>query len=110
MNSKNSFKASFIARTNADILRVIALAVRKRDDMADVNILRVETAPDLSSARVYITAGADIMTNATGFFRNEIAQNLKIKRVPNLRFLVDSGAENSARVEGLLKQIAKGGS
>jgi len=103
MNSSN-----FLNRTNADILRILSVALRQKmadPTVADVTILRVDTAPDLSSCKVFVTACPDALTRASGFLRNEIAQTLNIRRVPALRFVVDNGGENAKVVEELLKKI-----
>jgi ribosome-binding factor A len=80
------------------------------ENFASVDILRVETAPDLGSARVYVNSavGAKELEKSVGFLRTEIANNMKIKRVPNLRFIVDNGEQNAQRVDELLKIINGG--
>ena len=108
MNSKNSVKDKYLDRVNADLTRILITALRQKINdvaLADVNILRVETSADLSTARVFVTGGAKELSAQTGFFRNEIAQNMKIRRVPNLRFLVDNGQANADRIEELLRQV-----
>jgi|GEM_PF-896826 len=108
--SRNSVKNNFMERTNADLMRVLTLALRQRmndESLLNVNILRVEASADLGTARIFVTGGADALNASTGFFRNEIAQNMKIRRVPNLRFVVDAGQANADRIEELLRQ-AKG--
>jgi len=105
-----SFKDSYMNRVNADLLRVLSVALRNRasdDKLLNVSILRVEASADLSTARVFVTGGADALNAIAGFFRNEVAQNLKIRRVPNLRFIMDEGQKNADRIEELLR-IAKG--
>jgi len=108
MNS--STKSNHINRINSDILRVLTIAIQQKmkDNLLDgVTILRVETTADLSECKVYVNDGIDALNKASGFLRNEIAQNIKMKQAPRLRFLVDKGIENAARVEELLKQIKK---
>jgi len=119
MNSKsNSVKGSYMERTNADILRVLSVALRQKahtEILSDVSILKVDASKDLSTARVYISTQSNIrqeivlseLNKLNGFFRNEIAQNIKIRRVPNLRFIVDEGSKNVNRVEELLQQISR---
>jgi ribosome-binding factor A len=100
--------SNYLQRTNSDILKIISIAVRQKlsdETLSDVTILRVDTAPDLSSCKVFVTDCPDALTRAGGFLRNEIAQNLKIRRVPALRFVVDNGGENAKKVEEILKKI-----
>jgi len=98
-----------MARTSADIFRILTLALQKIADpaMCDVHILRVEVSKDLSSAKVFVNNGAEKVEKVAGFFKTEIANNMRIKRVPNLRFIVDDGEKNAQRVEELLKQISQ---
>jgi len=94
-------------RVNADILRQLSVSLRKKGDpgLENASILRVETSADLSSARVFVTGGEEILNGLQGFFKNEIAQNLKIRRTPNLRFIRDDGQKNADRIEEILQQI-----
>jgi len=116
MNSKtkttstNSVKNAYMGRTNADIFRILTLALQKSGDknLTDVHILRVECSADLSTARVFINGGLKHMEGISAFLRNEIAQNMKVRKVPSLRFIIDDGAKNTARVEELLNELRKG--
>ena len=91
---------SRLGRVNADIFRVLTMA-----NNIDAHILRVEAAADLGTARVYVNGKREEFERATGFSKNEIAQKMKIRKVPALRFIVDEGEKNTARVEELLLQI-----
>ena len=103
---RNSVKDNFMERTNADLFRVLSMALRKHSDptIHTANILRVETSADLSTSRISVNGGADVLNANAGFFRNEIANNMKIRRVPNLRFMDDKGQQNADRIEELLRQ------
>jgi len=98
--TNNSVKDNFMARTNADIFRVLSYANKTQH-----HILRVETAADLGTCRVYVNGGAKEFAGAEGYYKTEIAKNIKIRKVPALRFILDDGEKNTARVEELLKQI-----
>jgi ribosome-binding factor A len=95
MNSR-----AYIGRINTDIFRVLTVA-----NPFDAHILRVEATPDLSVAKVFVNKDADKFAQKAGFFRNEIAQNINLRKVPNLKFIIDDGEKNTARVEELLKII-----
>jgi ribosome-binding factor A len=113
MNFKNnSVKNNFLGRTSADITRVLTMALRQKvqnEALADFAILRCEVSPDLGSCRVFVNGGVREFEKLTAFFKSEIADGIKIKRVPNLRFVLDDGEKNTARVEELLRQIKGGG-
>lgn len=106
-----SIKDNFLLRANADVGRVLSLALREKvheERLADFNILRCECSPDLSSCRVYVDGGVGDFEKLTAFFKNEIAHNVKLRRIPNLRFILDDGDKNVQRVEELLAQIHGG--
>jgi len=106
--SFNSVKDNYIKRIEADIFRILSLALRQKignENLVNENILRVEVSKDLSSCRVFISGALNEFESVSGLLRNEIAQNMSIRRIPNLRFIVDVGEENARRVDELLKQI-----
>jgi ribosome-binding factor A len=79
-------------------------------------VTRVELSPDLHYARVFVSvlgtpeeqAGTiDGLSSAVGFIRHEIGHRLTLRRVPELTFLVDHGAEEGERIEMLLRKIHK---
>ena len=96
MNSK-----AYIGRINTDIFRILTVS-----NPLDAHILRVEVTPDLGLAKVFVNKDAEKFATKTGFFKNEIA-SLNLRKVPNLKFIVDDGEKNTARVEELLKIINK---
>jgi ribosome-binding factor A len=80
-----------------------------------ISITQVETAGDLSSAKVFISvlgseedrkAALAALRGATGFFRHMLLPRLRLRRVPDLVFRADISLERGDRVLRLLKQIA----
>jgi ribosome-binding factor A len=80
-----------------------------------ISVTEVETAGDLSSAKVFISvmgseedrkAALAALRGATGFFRHMLLPRLRLRRVPDLLFRADTSLERGDRVLGLLKQIA----
>lgn len=81
-----------------------------------VSITEVLTSPDLRYAKVFISvmgnetekkATLKILTAAAGFFRRELAQQLTLRRVPELSFHQDDSIERGARLLELLEQTSK---
>ncbi len=79
-----------------------------------VTVTRVQVTPDLQLARVfYTTLGSDAerretargLDRATPFVRRQIGERLRLRRVPEIRFVFDKSVETQARVEELLRQI-----
>ena len=79
-----------------------------------VTIVDVNLSPDSSSAVVHYSvfnssADTDEITkalnNAGGFFQAKLANTLKSRNTPKLRFVFDSGFDHADRISSLLDQI-----
>ena len=79
-----------------------------------VTLTHVEVTPDLQHARVYYTSlgqpsarrqTARALERAAPFLRRQIAQRLRLRRMPEIHFTFDEGVEAQTRVEQLLREI-----
>ena len=79
-----------------------------------VTITRVQVTPDLQQARVFYTALGDdkarknsgrALERAAPFLRRQIGSRLRLKRVPELKFLYDESIAGQDRIEQLLNEI-----
>jgi ribosome-binding factor A len=82
-----------------------------------VTLTRVHVSPDLQAARVYYTSLADeagrrttarALERAAPFLRRQIGSRLRLKRVPELRFLYDDSIAGQDRIERLLNELQPG--
>jgi ribosome-binding factor A len=82
-----------------------------------VTLTRVQISPDLQSARVFYTALGDgtarrnsarALDRAAAFLRRQIGSRLRLKRVPELKFLYDESIAGQDRIEQLLNEIRTG--
>lgn len=99
--------------------RIAEILERRTNDprLRRITITGVEISPDFSSARVFFRPQDDAeevaaaLDKALGFIRRRLAEGLPLRRVPELRFLLDVSLERGARVEQVLREIAaeKGG-
>ncbi len=80
-----------------------------------IAITDVVTSPDLRTAKIYIShlgteadkqATIAAITAASGFFRKELANNLRLRRVPELTFYWDDSIERGAHIEELLDRVS----
>jgi ribosome-binding factor A len=80
-------------------------------------ITRVEITPDLGVAHVYVRTLIDAndknvklltrtLQRAAGRLRRLLGQQLRLKRVPELRFQYDEAPDLRARVDELLAEVA----
>jgi len=86
-------------------------------DAGLITITYVRITGDLRQARVFFTAhGADDaaaekvrvgLQSAAGFMRRQVGERLRLKVTPGLDFEVDRVLEQEARIEQLLREVAK---
>lgn len=79
-----------------------------------VTLTDVEVSADLKHATVYVQAPGDDqrkaealkgLTSAAGFIRSRLGQELRIRRTPELRFVIDRTQERAARIRELLADV-----
>lgn len=97
----------------SELARILQREVRDpRLGMVTVSYLRV--SGDLSHAEVGISAlgteterDASVRTleRAQGYVRSQLARTTRLKRVPELSFKLDRGAEHSQRISKILEDL-----
>ena len=84
-----------------------------------VTVTDVETAPDLSSARVWVSVIGQpderkqtmrALEHAMPFVRRELGGRIRIRRIPELLIRSDDSAQRGTRVLQLLAELEAGGS
>jgi ribosome-binding factor A len=79
-------------------------------------VTRVDLNPDFRSAHVWVSVAGEKeaqegtlegLASATGYLRHELSLRLRLRRVPELIFLLDHSAEDVHRIETLLEQANK---
>ena len=79
-----------------------------------ITITRVRVSPDLQVAHIYYTGLGDAtaqrstekaLVRVTPFVRRQLAQRLRLRRVPEIAFVFDKSIAHQARVEELLREI-----
>ena len=103
-------------RINGVIREVLGAAIAtdlKDPRVGFVTVTSVETSPDLSHARIYVSvlgseqereASLEGLQRAHGFLQSKIAGELRIKRTPTLTFHYDESIEQGMRVTELLDE------
>jgi ribosome-binding factor A len=83
-----------------------------------ISITEVDTAPDLSNAKVYYSVYGDEenqklarqhLERATNFLRRQLIGRLDLRYVPKLEFVFDRSLEEGARIMSLLRGIENEG-
>jgi len=108
------------ARLNQQFKREIShIFSRKVRDprVGRVIVTEVRVTPDLWIARVYFrpTEGGDSpedtqrgLEAAGSFIRRELGKVLRIRRIPELRFIHDSTLDSAHRIDEVLKEVLPG--
>ncbi len=104
-------------RNSEDIRRELTAILRTVKDprvTGLVSIVRVEVAGDMGSARVYVSSMDGLegarqavkgLTSAAGYMRRELGRALRLRNVPELRFVADDSIEHSADIARLLNDL-----
>jgi ribosome-binding factor A len=83
-----------------------------------VTVTDVETAPDLSTARVWVSVIGQpaereqtmrALARAMPFVRHELGSRIRIRRIPELQLRGDDTAQRGTRVLQLLAELEAGG-
>ena len=82
-----------------------------------VSINAVQTSPDLRHARVLVSCVCEekrkieileALQHSAGFFRTELAKNLRMRRVPELHFSWDSSIERGVNLSAYIDNVMGG--
>jgi len=82
--------------------------------VAGVTVTGVNAARDLSFATVYVRSEQDVeaaiagLDHASGFIRRELGQTLRLRKIPELRFVADHTLEHANRIAELLREANEG--
>ena len=104
-----------------EIYKVISTDLRNREPnmSAIISVINADVAPDLKSCKVYISiydvnaekrrSTFDTIVANAGYIRHALSQVLRIRTVPELRFILDDSMEYGDKIDRLLKKIEDNG-
>ena len=98
------------------------LAELIRDEVKDprlgmVSISGVEVSRDMAHAKVFVSvlgeepvavASLEALNHAAGFLRHELGRRMRLRSVPQLRFIHDRSLEEGARMSALIDAALAG--
>ena len=79
-----------------------------------LSIVKVDVTGDLSYATVYVSAiegyeatvaSVKALKGASGYLRRELGARLKLRKVPELRFVADDSIEQSANISRIIENF-----
>ncbi len=107
-----------IDRVSSDIKNALALLLREVKDprvSKMLSIVKLDVSGDMSYTNVYVSAieGKDITEesvkalnkSAAGYLRRELGRALKLRKVPELRFVADDSIIESARISKIIENF-----
>lgn len=104
-----------------EIYTVISTDLRNKypSMSAIISVINADVAPDLKSCKVYVSifdtdadkkeATFKILKDNAGYIRHELSKVLRIRTVPELRFILDASMEYGDKIDKLLKTIETDG-
>lgn len=112
---KNSIKN---VRINAEVQRTLGELIRNeiKDPRVSplTSVTDVEVAPDLKTARVYVSVLGDAekqkstlegLKSAMPFLRSKLAKEINLRNTPELRFLLDTSIEYGMKMSELIDKV-----
>ena len=108
-----------INRVTSDIRLALSDILREVKDPRVsklLSIVKLDVSGDMSYAKVYVSAieGRDkteesvkALKGAAGYIRRELGARLKLRKVPELRFVADDSIEVSAKISRIVNNFDK---
>lgn len=85
---------------------------------AIISVTETDVAPDLKTAKVYVSiydadaerrkASYGILCASAGHIRHVLSQTLRLRTIPELKFILDDSMEYGEKIDRLLKNIGDG--
>lgn len=104
-----------LGRVTSDIKITLSELLREVKDPRVsklLSIVKVDVSGDLSYATIYVSAiegfettvsSVKALKGAAGFLRRELGARLKLRKVPELRFVADDSIEQSANISKIIE-------
>ncbi|MDR3329942.1 MAG: 30S ribosome-binding factor RbfA [Mycoplasmataceae bacterium] len=100
----------------SEILNVINHTIKSEiydESLKHCSFTAVKLSPDYSFATIYVDTYdrskiehmLEKLTIAKGVFRSQLAQYMRIRKIPDIRFVKDETIDNSLKIDQLLDKI-----
>lgn len=114
---KNSIKNTRInGEVQKELSRLITTEIKDPRISPLTSVVAVEVAPDLKTAKVYISVLGDEeqrqdtlrgLKSASAFMRSQLAKNINLRNTPELKFVVDQSIEYGVNMSKLIDDVNK---
>ena len=108
-----------MGRVTSDIKLALSEILREVKDPRVsklLSIVKLDVSGDMSYAKVYVSAiegrekteeSVKVLKKAAGYIRRELGMKLKLRKVPELRFVADDSIEVSANISRIVNSFEK---
>ena len=105
---KNSIKN---IRINEEVMRELSNIIR-----GETSVVAVEVAPDLKTAKAYISVLGDKksqadtlagLKSAEGYIRRTLAKNINLRNTPAITFIIDQSIEYGVEMSKKIDEVTK---
>ena len=110
-------RAKKMAEAIKEVVSEIITAKLKDPRVGFTTVTGVEASKDLHYCTIHVSIlGNDeeqattmkTLLSAAGFIRSELGTRIRIRHIPELRFVQDKAMEHHAHIDSLIKQIKEG--
>ena len=110
-----------IDRLTSDIRLAMSAILREVKDprvSKMLSIIKVDVSNDLSYATFYVSAiegeeatkdSIKALKGALGYIRRELGARVKMRKVPEVRFVADDSLAKSAKISAIIETFSQGG-
>jgi ribosome-binding factor A len=111
MASRRTLKAAEAIR---EVVSMAILVDLKDPRVRDVTVTRVEVAPDMRSAKIYVSIMGDEkkqnlslrgLENSAGFLQTKVAKRIDTRYTPRISFVLDQGVKKQLEVMRILPEV-----
>lgn len=113
---KNSIKNTRInGEVKKELSNLISREIKDPRIHPMTSVVDVEVAPDLKTAKVYISVMGDEkakndtyqgLKSAASFMRGQLAKNLNLRNTPELIFIIDNSIEYGINISRLIDKVS----
>jgi ribosome-binding factor A len=115
-NNDNSRRKRVSALLKEEIGKILLELVKERTDKL-ITVMDVDLSKDLRFAKVYISIYGDdkndkekfiqnLNKNVLGFIKYKLAHILRLKRIPDIKFLLDTSWEESLKIQNIINSLS----
>ena len=108
-----------MTRINEEVLRELSNILRGEIKDPRISpmcsVVAVEVAPDLKSAKAYIsvlgdeaaqTSTMEGLKSSAGFIRRKLEENVNLRNTPEMTFILDQSIEYGVRMSRMIDEVA----